>query len=63
MGKNSYIAMTVLRLQKNHEEHVVHKMSPTVNVMSDGAIIQHPEMLYFCQCVCDPQWFDWIWFG
>lgn len=49
--KNSYISMKVFRLQKNSKEHVVCELSPTVDVMTDGAIIQHPEMLCFCQCV------------
>lgn len=31
--------MTVFRLLKNSKEHVVDEMRPTVNVMTDGAII------------------------
>lgn len=61
--ENSYLSMRVFRLQKNSQELVVHEMSPIVNVMTDGVILQHPEMLCFCQCVSDPQCVDWIWFG
>lgn len=38
-------------------------MPPSVFLMTDGTITQHPNGLNSRQRVCDPQHVDWVWFG